>query len=246
MVQLFDDDYITIFTKFYVNFLKQNQVIITGLRDRTNGLWNIPLEPRPPAQQSSKRSHPRQANGIIRYDTNKRELDKHFHTSDFSPVRSTFITTIKGGHLTTWTGFYAIIISKHLPQSTFTVKGHLGQEQNYLRSTHYHQYFLDNFHPRQEECTHNIIASIIDVNSATDKSYSGQTGKFLVLSSRGNQYIFFLYNYDTKSIHAHLLKNRQTLDITTSWTTCHKNLPLHGATPTLHILDNECSHTMKK
>ena len=51
MGQLFDDDCITIFTKFDVKILKHNQVIITGLRNRTNGLWNIPLEPIPPAQQ---------------------------------------------------------------------------------------------------------------------------------------------------------------------------------------------------
>ena len=43
MGQLCDDDCITIFTKFDVIVLKHNQVIITGLRDRTNGLWNIPL-----------------------------------------------------------------------------------------------------------------------------------------------------------------------------------------------------------
>ena len=41
--QLFDDDCITIFTKFDVEILKHNQVIITGLRYRTNGLWKIPL-----------------------------------------------------------------------------------------------------------------------------------------------------------------------------------------------------------
>ena len=43
MRQLCDDDCIAIFTKFDVMFFKHNQVIITGLRDRTNGLWNIPL-----------------------------------------------------------------------------------------------------------------------------------------------------------------------------------------------------------
>ena len=43
MVQLCDDNCIAIFTKFDVKTLKQNQVIVTGLRDRTNSLWNIPL-----------------------------------------------------------------------------------------------------------------------------------------------------------------------------------------------------------
>ena len=94
MVQLCYDDCIAIFTKFEIKKLKHNQVIITRLRDRTNGLWNIPLEPSPPAQQSSTRSHPIQANSILCYDTTKRELDKYFHVAAFSPVKSTFITAI--------------------------------------------------------------------------------------------------------------------------------------------------------
>ena len=51
MGKLCDDNCIAIFNKFDAKILKHNQVIITGLRDHTNGLWNIPLEPRPPAQQ---------------------------------------------------------------------------------------------------------------------------------------------------------------------------------------------------
>ena len=69
MGQLLNDDCIAIFAKFDVKILKHNQVITTGLRDRTNGLWNIPLEPSPPDQQSSKRSYPNQANGILCHDT---------------------------------------------------------------------------------------------------------------------------------------------------------------------------------
>ena len=38
MGQLCDDDCIAIFTKFDKNVLKHNQVIITNLRERTNGL----------------------------------------------------------------------------------------------------------------------------------------------------------------------------------------------------------------
>ena len=48
MGQLCDDDCVSIFTKFDVKSLKHNRVIITGLRDRTNGLWNIPLGTYPP------------------------------------------------------------------------------------------------------------------------------------------------------------------------------------------------------
>ena len=83
MGQLCDDDCVAIFNKFDVKILKHNRVIITGLRDHTNGLWNIPLGTCPPAQQSPKRSHPNQANGILRHDITNREIA---HTFTIQPI----------------------------------------------------------------------------------------------------------------------------------------------------------------
>ena len=114
--------------------MKHNQLIITGLRNHTNGLWNTPMEPTPHAQQPSKQSHLNQAKGIIRHDTTNRKLAQYFHASAFSPVNSTFIAAINNGHFTSWPGLSASLISKHLPQSPFTVKGHLDQEQKNLCS----------------------------------------------------------------------------------------------------------------
>ena len=68
----------------------------------------------------------------------------------------------------------------------------------------------------------------------------------MILSSRGNHYIFVQYNYDKNSIHTQLLKNRQTQEITEAWKACHEHIQQHGASPTLHILDNECSSTNQK
>ena len=96
--QLCDDNCIAIFTNFDVKCLTQNQVIVTGLRERNNGLWNIPLEPSTPAQQSSTRYHPCQANRILLYGTTNHELAKYFHAAAFSPVKSTFITATNQGH----------------------------------------------------------------------------------------------------------------------------------------------------
>ena len=61
MGQLCNDDFFSIFTKYYVEILNHNQVIITGFRDRTNGLWNIPLGLFPPTQKSTTLPHPNQA-----------------------------------------------------------------------------------------------------------------------------------------------------------------------------------------
>ena len=148
-----------------------------------------------------------------------------------------FITAINQGHFTSWPGISKSLISKHMPQSPFAVKGHLNQEKKNLCSDHSHQDFLDNVHLKQEQRFHNVLYAIIDINSMTDKSYSNQTWRFLVLSSRGNQYISVLYNYDINSIHANFLKNRQALEITTAWKTCQKHLRHHDAAPNLHILD---------
>ena len=132
MGQLCNDDCVAIFTKYDVNILKHNQVIITGLRDRTNCLWNIPIGPCPPNQQSPTLSNPNQANGILCQDITKRKLAQYFHAAAFSPVNSTFLDAINNGHFTSWLGLSVGLVSKHLPQSPFTVKGHLDQEQNNL------------------------------------------------------------------------------------------------------------------
>ena len=50
---------------------------------------------------------------------------------------------------------------------------------------------------------------IIEKNNIISKSYDNQTGNFPVQSSQGNEYIFIFYYYDTNSIHALPLKNRQ-------------------------------------
>jgi hypothetical protein len=77
------------------------------------------------------------------------------------------------------------------------------------------------------------------------KSYSDQTGKFPIPSSRGNHYLFVLYHHDAKSIHAVAIPNRQAASIRHAWETTHLKLFQQGHPPNLHILDNECSQDLK-
>ena len=48
LAQLCDDDCIAIFSKYDVKILKNNNLIITGIR-MTNGLWSVPIESPPVA-----------------------------------------------------------------------------------------------------------------------------------------------------------------------------------------------------
>jgi hypothetical protein len=102
----------------------------------------------------------------------------------------------------------------------------------------------DDISPLIDIPSHHICAMLFDKTTLI-KSYSDQTGRFPIPSSRGNHYIFVLYHHDTNSIHAEAIPNRQAASIRTDWETIHKTLVRHGHPLNLHILDNECSQELK-
>jgi hypothetical protein len=124
LAQLCDHDCIAIFSKYDVNILKNDQVIITGTR-QPNGLWSIPIR--------SSLSH--QTNGILRTDQVRSKLATYHHTTLGGPVSSTLLPAIRRSHLTTFPGLDTRLISKHLDRSISTTLGHQDQEAKKIRST---------------------------------------------------------------------------------------------------------------
>jgi hypothetical protein len=124
LAQLCDDDCIAIFSKYEVQIVKQDQVIIKGKR-MPNGIWSIPI--------TQTTTH--QANAILRTDQPKQELAAYLHAALGSPAPSTLLRAIRNGHLTTIPGLTTNLISKHLPKSLATTLGHQDQEANNIRST---------------------------------------------------------------------------------------------------------------
>ena len=57
--------------------------------------------------------------------TTKADLAIYYHRAAWSPVPATFITAIQQGYFATWPGLTAALISKHLPKSINTTKGHM-------------------------------------------------------------------------------------------------------------------------
>ena len=53
------------------------------------------------------------------------------------------------------------------------------------------------------------LFALITPAAPKEKAYSDQTGRFPHKSTRGNQYLFTLYDYDSNAILQHPLKNRQ-------------------------------------
>ena len=86
--------------------------------------------------------------------------------------------------------------------------------------------------------THNLYVTIA-TSSDIRKYYSDQTGKLPHQSTRGNQYIMILYEYDSNLILSNPIKTRQAEELTASWKTLFLKLQKNGHAPELHILDNK-------
>ena len=91
--QLCDDGCIAIFEKSKLSILKNGKVILSGHRNSTDGLWDVPFN-----QYENK------INYIISRDKNKTELAQYFHGCAFSPVISTFQECIRRGNFISWPG----------------------------------------------------------------------------------------------------------------------------------------------
>jgi hypothetical protein len=74
-------------------------------------------------------------NAVILAETTKADLARLHHASLGFPVKSALLNAINKGFLTTFPGLDANLITKHLPKSEPTVKGHLDQERKNLQST---------------------------------------------------------------------------------------------------------------
>jgi hypothetical protein len=71
--------------------------------------------------------------------------------------------------------------------------------------------------------------------------YHDLTGQFLHTSSRGNQYLLVVYDYNSNGILHCALKNKNSLG-----NVIHGRLQIQGNAPNMYILDNEASNDLKK
>ena len=138
------------------------------------------------------------ANGIIWLEQTKRDLAQYMSGDLFNPTPSTLIQAINKGHFTSWSGLTTSLISKHLPNTIATAKGHLDQKIINLQRTKIANNLpvpppsstYDYINPPQyisDKPSGSIMCKIIKKDTLISKSYSDQTGHFPVQSSQGNE-----------------------------------------------------------
>ena len=80
----------------------------------------------------------------------------------------------------------------------------------------------------------------------TGKAFSDQTGKFPIVSSAGNKYLFILYDYDRSYITAVPIPSRTQFQLLNAYKTAIKLLQERGFKPKLQFMDNEVSKLLKE
>ena len=221
--QFFDDDCIAIFTKANIYIIKNNDIVVHGYRNKIDGLWDVSL-PTPSTTITASAPPPKaKINYIIKKNKAKTELAQYFHASLFSPPLSTLSQAINRGNIVTWPGIDNINFKSILGTTAPLEKGHLDQERKHLQPTNKSSPPItnDNFPAKEESKTYNIFVTISHTSEDNffpkEKSYSDQTGKFPYISSRGNQYIFTMHDYDSNVILLHPLKTKQGKEIVTAF-----------------------------
>jgi hypothetical protein len=118
-------------------------------------------------------------------NSNQKDLINYLHAACFSPVKSTWITAIKNGNFTSWPGLTEQAVEKHLSKSTSTAKGHLNQQRQNASTTKVKNPKVIVTEPELDHGikTQFVYAATIDAGQI----YTDQTGRFPVVSSKGNK-----------------------------------------------------------
>jgi hypothetical protein len=75
--------------------------------------------------------------------------------------------------------------------------------------------------------------------------YTDQTGRFPVVSSKGNKYIMILYDYDSNAILAQPIKDSTAPELLRAFQVMEQELVARGLRPKLMKLDNDASKLLK-
>jgi hypothetical protein len=154
------------------------------------GLWRINLR--------KERQQPQQAVANNVYELrNTGALVNYLHKSMFIPTKSALLHSVKNGHLVTWPGLTEEAINKHLKLTPATTMGHMSQRRQNIRSTSKTPItsdIEDITTTNTDSGTKNDLVYAVLVDQG--QLYTDLTGKFPVISSKGNWYVMVCYVFD--------------------------------------------------
>ena len=218
-------------------------------------LWLVPIHQRKQLRLVNNNNHPSITQQInnIQQTKNHEQLIQYLHQYLFSPTKSTLIKAVKNNQLLGFPGLTTQAITKHLPESTVTIKGHLHRQRKNLQSTRKQAPIDDNTsiatednNPPGEKDASCEIFCCADLAITIDGTlYTDLTGRFSIRSYKGNQYIFLAYVYNSNAILVRAMNTRATQSMIESFQSVYEYLIKKDFKPKLHVMDNECSKVIK-
>lgn len=211
MGQLCDAGCVVTFNATTVRVHLDNMLLLSGVRTRTTGLWHLSLVAPDPPPANATNSELLHHSFAAVHSATPAELVAFAHAALFSPAISTLKRALDCGFLPNFLGLTAQALAKHPPNSFAMVKGHMDQTRKNQQSTKPKPNANppkppqaadedDAFPPSDpsNSRTHHCFAALIQ--PATGQIHTDQTGKFIVASNSGNNYMIVLYDYDSNSI----------------------------------------------
>jgi hypothetical protein len=185
---------------------------LTGPRDLNTGLWRINLK------QTNNHIPEPTANNVYEL-RNTGSLVNYLHKTLFSPTKSAMLQAVKDRHLITWPGLAEDAFNKHLKLTPATAMGHINQRRQNIRSTSK----TTSAEPTTPDIdlgskTHLVYAVVVNQGQL----YTDLTGKFPVISSKGNSYVMVCYVYGCYYVKVIPMKSRSTSEWVKAYDTIHQ------------------------
>ena len=138
----------------------------------------------------------------------------------------------------TFQGLNYELISKHLPPSEATEKGHMIQRRQGINSTSNNKQAIRDAHqdiknmfPTEHVCSateDEIFCCDVIRDTHKDTIYSELTGRFPIHSYEGMNYIFVAYVYKLNAILLHSMKSREDASMVKAFTSIYTKLETAG------------------
>jgi hypothetical protein len=235
--KLCDNDCKVVFDKSAVTvFAKDGTSILQGWREPDGAkLWRFSLLPNQASPPSWASSTPTALNA---HDLpSVAALVHYLHAAAGFPVKSTWLAAIKAGNYSSWPGLTYANASKYCPSCDETIKGHLTQVRQGIRSTK----------PKEpsKATSPSIPASPSKEmhiwTKPISKLFTDDMGRFPVRSRSGNQYIMLAYHCDSNAILVEPFQSRHDRHRIPAYSHIMTRLQARGHTVDHQVLDNEIS-----
>ena len=247
---LFTADDVTVYDR-------HSKPILRGWRE-TDGakLWRFSLREEAQAPPTPTSASETTLQAYSAYDLPSVEaLVRYFHAAAGFPVKSTWLAAIKAGNYATWPGLTYSNAAKYCPKSEETLKGHMAQTRQGVRSTKVKVKKSENTSSQSQPIDSSPDPSALPTERSNEmhiwvepisKLYTDDTGRFPIRSRKGNQYIMIAYHCDSNTILTAPFKTKSDKHRIEAYNSIMKRIKARGHKVDLQILDNECSAEYKR